>query len=214
MATWGRTTDIEFIYGLTDPAAGTDAREEIQAAGHKWIAFNGPREGSHPILWVATENNMVADHGADDLIRFAPAPELVSLDHTSRESVMDAIPGCMPSRQPRWCASTASIRRRRRAPAASSIRGATRRSKRAARSRTRRSRSISACAGRTARWSGIRPTPTRASASRAAAASAAARRSPTAPRSRRSPACASAPTRAPRVPARRRLRRAPSSSRR
>ena len=92
MATWGRTTDIEFIYGLTDPSAGAEPREEIQAAGHKWIAFNGPREGSHPILWVATENNMVADHGAEDLIRFAPAPELVSLDHTSRESVMDRDP--------------------------------------------------------------------------------------------------------------------------
>ncbi len=92
MATWGRTTDIEFIYGLTEPAPGSPAREELQGAGHKWLPFQGPREGMHPILWVATENNMVADHGADDLIRFAPAPELVSLDHTSRESVMDANP--------------------------------------------------------------------------------------------------------------------------
>jgi hypothetical protein len=88
MATWGRTTDIEFIYGLTDPGG----REEIQAEGHKWIEFKGPREGSHPILWVATLNNMVADHGPDDLIRFAPAPQLVSLDRASREKVMDDNP--------------------------------------------------------------------------------------------------------------------------
>jgi hypothetical protein len=88
MATWGRTTDIEFIYGLTDPGG----REEIQAEGHKWIAFNGPRAGTHPVLWVATLNNMVADHGPDDMIRFAPAPQLVSLDHTSRERVMDDNP--------------------------------------------------------------------------------------------------------------------------
>ena len=87
MATWGRTTDIEFIYGLTD-----DMREEIQAAGHKWITFNGPKIGTHPMVWVATDNNMVADHGADDLVRFAPAPQLVTLDRTSRESVMDQNP--------------------------------------------------------------------------------------------------------------------------
>ena len=92
MATWGRTTDIEFIYGLTEPAGGETPREEIQAAGHKWIPFQGPRDGLHPILWVATENNMVADHGADDLIRFAPAPQLVSLAGTSREKVMDDNP--------------------------------------------------------------------------------------------------------------------------
>src|SRR3954453_17772218 len=30
MATWGRTTDIEFIYGLTEPADGAAPREEIQ----------------------------------------------------------------------------------------------------------------------------------------------------------------------------------------
>lgn len=92
MATWGRTTDIEFIYGLTEPAPAAPARAEIQAAGHKWIPFQGPMEGTHPVLWVATENNMVADHGADDLIRFAPAPQLVSLDHASREKVMDEYP--------------------------------------------------------------------------------------------------------------------------
>jgi hypothetical protein len=92
MATWGRTTDIEFIYGLTEPANGEAPREEIQAEGHKWIPFQGPREGLHPILWVATQNNMVADHGADDLIRFAPAPQLVSLAGTAREKVMDDNP--------------------------------------------------------------------------------------------------------------------------
>jgi hypothetical protein len=92
MATWGRTTDIEFIYGLTEPPAGETPREEIQAAGHKWIPFQGPREGLHPILWVATENNMVADRGPDDAIRFAPAPQLVSLAGSSREKVMDSNP--------------------------------------------------------------------------------------------------------------------------
>lgn len=92
MATWGRTTDIEFIYGLTDPTQSAPAHEEIQAAGHKWIPFQGPRVGTHPMVWVATDNNMVADHGPDDMVRYAPAPHLVSLERTSRESVMDANP--------------------------------------------------------------------------------------------------------------------------
>jgi hypothetical protein len=92
MATWGRTTDIEFVYGITPPADGAGPREEIQAAGHKWIPFAGPRFGTHPVLWVATDNNMVADHGPDDAIRFAPAPEMIALDHVSREAVMDAQP--------------------------------------------------------------------------------------------------------------------------
>lgn len=88
MATWGRTTDIEFVYGLTAP----DRRELIQSSGHEWVDFNGPRFNGHPELWVATENNMVADHGDDGAIRFAPLPVLVRLDHTSREQVMDAEP--------------------------------------------------------------------------------------------------------------------------
>jgi hypothetical protein len=84
MATWGRTTDIEFVFGITDNGA-----ERIQAEGHRWIDFRGPRLSGHPELWVATDNNMVADHGRDDAIRFAPLPRLVSLDDTSREKVMD-----------------------------------------------------------------------------------------------------------------------------
>jgi len=88
MATWGRTTDIEFVYGLpADKPAG-----EIQAEGHKWIPFAGPRRGTHPVLWVATLNNMVADHGPDEAITFAPAPEMVDLRQDSREKVMDLEP--------------------------------------------------------------------------------------------------------------------------
>jgi len=92
MATWGRTTDIEFVYGITAASGGTQGREEIQAEGHKWVPFAGPRLGTHPVLWVATENNMVADRGPEDAIRFAPAPELIALQRTSRETVMDDRP--------------------------------------------------------------------------------------------------------------------------
>lgn len=93
MATWGRTTDIEFVLGVrADEGGAALGREVIQAEGHQWIPFNGPRRGAHPVLWVATDNNMVADHGRDDMISFAPAPKLVTLTAASREAVMDAEP--------------------------------------------------------------------------------------------------------------------------
>jgi hypothetical protein len=88
MATWGRTTDIEFVYGITS----SGHRGVIQAAGHRWVDFAGTRFRGHPELWVATENNMVADHGGADAIRFAPLPVSASLDHVSREQVMDDHP--------------------------------------------------------------------------------------------------------------------------
>jgi hypothetical protein len=88
MATWGRTTDIEFVYGLP---VGKNVGE-IQVEGHRWVPFAGPTEGTHPVLWVATLNNMVADHGPEDMITFAPAPMMVDLTGTSRESVMDRQP--------------------------------------------------------------------------------------------------------------------------
>jgi hypothetical protein len=90
MATWGRTTDIEFVIG-NERAADGAMREEIQAKDHEILAFKGKRFGTHPLLWVATENNMVADSGPDT-IRFAPAPDLVSLENVSREAVMDKNP--------------------------------------------------------------------------------------------------------------------------
>jgi hypothetical protein len=91
MATWGRTTDVEFVYGAERGPDGV-LREEIQARNHDILPFQGKKIGSHPLLWVATENNMVADSGAADLVRFAPAPELVSLTGVSREVVMDTNP--------------------------------------------------------------------------------------------------------------------------
>ena len=92
MATWGRTTDIEFVYGVTAPSGERGPREIIQVEGHRWVDFSGPTISGHPELWVATDNNMVADHGRDDLIRFAPAPLLTSLTDVSREQVMDDQP--------------------------------------------------------------------------------------------------------------------------
>jgi hypothetical protein len=63
MATWGRTTDIEFVFGITPAGDDGRTREIIQTEGHQWVEFGGPHLAAHPILWVATDNNMVADHG-------------------------------------------------------------------------------------------------------------------------------------------------------
>jgi hypothetical protein len=92
MATWGRTTDIEFVYGFTRPSDGGPLVEEYQGVDHEILPFRGPTLGAHPLLWVSTDNNMVTDAGPADAIRFAPAPSLVHLDGVSREAVMDARP--------------------------------------------------------------------------------------------------------------------------
>src|SRR5207248_1831237 len=89
MATWGRTTDIEFVYGVEVDAEGTVIAEEYQGPGHQVPNFTGRHEGRHPLLWVATDNNMVSDAGTTT-IRHAPAPERFDLADVSREAVMDA----------------------------------------------------------------------------------------------------------------------------
>ncbi len=89
MATWGRTTDIEYVYSVEVDAGGAILNEDMQGPKHEILPFKGKREGHHPLLWVSTENNMVLDHGAT-AVRYAPAPVLAELKDASREQVMDA----------------------------------------------------------------------------------------------------------------------------
>ena len=89
MATWGRTTDIELIYDVAMDATGRILKEEIQAEGHEIQPFAGPKLGSHPMLWVTTDNNMVSDKG-ETAVRHALAPLPFALAERSREAVMDA----------------------------------------------------------------------------------------------------------------------------
>ena len=91
MATWGRTTDIEYVYGVEIDAAGTIVAEQFQGPGHELPAFHGRHEARHPLLWVSTDNNMVSESGASS-IRYAPAPERFDLTNVSREAVMDRHP--------------------------------------------------------------------------------------------------------------------------
>src|SRR6185437_12776598 len=91
MATWGRTTDIEYVYGAEVDAQGRVIAEEFQGPGHEVPAFRGRHEGSHPLMWVSTDNNMVSESGPTE-IRYAPAPERFDLTNVSREVVMDRHP--------------------------------------------------------------------------------------------------------------------------
>ncbi len=91
MATWGRVTDIEYVYGVDLDADGRLRRAEYQGRDHKLPEFAGRRQGAHPLLWVTTRNNMVGESG-ETTYRVAPAPVPFPLTGLSREAVMDAHP--------------------------------------------------------------------------------------------------------------------------
>jgi hypothetical protein len=91
MATWGRTTDVEFVYSVELDAEGRVLEELHQAKDHEILPFAGRKEGRHPLLWVVTENNMLSDRGKTRE-RFAPAPRAFDLEDRSREAVMGQHP--------------------------------------------------------------------------------------------------------------------------
>jgi hypothetical protein len=91
MATWGRTTDIEYVYSVEVNQAGAILADDLQGPHHEILPFRGKREGRHPLLWVTTDNNMVRDEGTTT-VRYAPAPIAFLLQDMSREAVMDANP--------------------------------------------------------------------------------------------------------------------------
>ena len=103
MATWGRTTDIEFIYGVELDDGGRIVAEEFQGPGHEVPAFTGKHEARHPLVWVSTDNNMVSESGPTT-VRYAPMPVKFDLTDQSREAVMDASP---------WSYAIASMEMRR-----------------------------------------------------------------------------------------------------
>jgi hypothetical protein len=103
MATWGRTTDIEFVYGVEVDGSGKVLAEEFQGPGHEVPAFEGQHEGRHPLLWVSTDNNMVSETGPTR-IRYALEPVKFDLADQAREAVMDANP---------WTYAVASVEMRR-----------------------------------------------------------------------------------------------------
>ena len=91
LATWGRLTDVEYVYGIEFDHEGRVLEETFQGKDHEIVAFKGRREGRHPLLYVVTDNNMVGAVGTTDE-RYAPAPVGFDLTDASREKVMDENP--------------------------------------------------------------------------------------------------------------------------
>ena len=91
MARWGRTTDIEWIYEVQIDARGAVQSATYQGVEHKTQRFAGKEENGHPVLYVVSDNNNVADRGESEM-RFAPQPIPFDLSHSSRESIMDRHP--------------------------------------------------------------------------------------------------------------------------
>ena len=63
MATWGRTTDIEYVYSVEVDAHGGILSEDMQGPKHEILPVPRQARRAHPLLWVSTENNMVLDSG-------------------------------------------------------------------------------------------------------------------------------------------------------
>lgn len=91
LATWGRLTDLEYVYGIEFDRQGNVVEETFQGKDHEIVPFRGRREGRHPLLYVITDNNMVKDQGVTHL-RSTLAPLAVDLSGASRELVMDQHP--------------------------------------------------------------------------------------------------------------------------
>lgn len=91
MARWGRAADIEWVYEFR-ARDGKIVEESFQGVSHEKKPFKGTRiNGSHPVLWVASDNNNFADNG-NPTPRFALFPVAVDLREATRESVLDANP--------------------------------------------------------------------------------------------------------------------------
>lgn len=91
MATWGRTTDIEYVYSVELDRAGAVIAHDYQGPEHEVLPYRAALEQRHARLWVVTDNNMLLDRGTTT-VRFAPRPVQVDLGRHSREVVMDQHP--------------------------------------------------------------------------------------------------------------------------
>ncbi|MFC7155005.1 hypothetical protein ACFQPA_05990 [Halomarina halobia] len=95
MGSWGRTTDIEWIYRVTVDDDGEIVSEEYQGNGHTTLPFTGAKMGDHPLLETSTINNMVAKvNDPDDSTgyRFFLDPSRTLPEGRAREAMMDRNP--------------------------------------------------------------------------------------------------------------------------
>jgi len=91
MLSWGRTTDIEWIYEVSLNSQGDIINEIFQGASHTPTIFNGNKLNNHPYLINATANCNFSDTGISDYIFFLTPLNINSEGHT-REYIMDQNP--------------------------------------------------------------------------------------------------------------------------
>lgn len=92
MARWGRTVDIDWAYSIRLDAFGDKVRENYQAWLHRTKTFRGQYEDQHPLLQVASNNNIFDDH-LEGPLRFRLAPHFrYDATQASREEAIDQNP--------------------------------------------------------------------------------------------------------------------------
>lgn len=93
MARWGRTVDIDWAYTCYRDAQGQPTQEAYQAFLHFTRKFKGEHEGRHPLLQVASQNNIYSDSLDRQGLRLRPAPYTeFDPNAASREDVLDRNP--------------------------------------------------------------------------------------------------------------------------
>lgn len=96
MARWGRTVDIDWAFSQYRGAQGRVEAETYQGFLHFSRTFRGRRDGSHPLLQIASDNNIFSD-GIDGPLRFRPAPHLqFDPAASAREETVDHHPWAYP----------------------------------------------------------------------------------------------------------------------
>ncbi len=91
MYSYGRTTDIEWIYEVLLSPGGDILSEVFQGASHITTDFDGNKIGRHPILKNATLNCNFTDVGISDY-KFFQSPIFTANDDYTREILMDENP--------------------------------------------------------------------------------------------------------------------------
>lgn len=92
MARWGRTVDIDWAFAQRRDRDGKIEDESYQAWLHMTRRFKGKRDGRHPFLQIASNNNIFSD-SIDGPLRLRPAP-VMRFEHGAyaREEVLDRFP--------------------------------------------------------------------------------------------------------------------------
>ena len=91
MHSYGRTTDIEWVYEVILSPSGNILNETFQGPSHVTTQFQGDKIGKHPILKNATLNCNFIDTGFSDY-KFFLSPKLTSDTNYTRQIIMDENP--------------------------------------------------------------------------------------------------------------------------